>query len=351
MKKLQCEICGGSLMMQDGIAVCESCGMKFSKEEVKKMVVELSGPVEIKGPVELIKGEEEKNRLLDDAERLIEAGAADEAAKLFRRVTEEYPTEYRGWFGCWRCGAITGIPAKAITIRDITLHDKIMDPKLVELGMEWTPAKPYANIRFPTSPELERNYDMALSLASDEDQETLRLYRDKYYDTPRRKQEEEDRLIQEWVQKSNYNAYKLRELWKKHDYPRAFREVLEEQCLIFATIPCFGDAKFIYGYLEDCLSFAFDDEFDSLSKHAYAAVIKIPPERMGELEQMALDKHNGYLTQHCCPYCKDHPKLDLFGRCKNVKTYSFHGSLKPLKKTDKDDVLSESEIKEIMDRI
>ena len=56
MKKLQCEICGGSLMMQDGIAVCESCGMKFSKEEVKKMVVELSGPVEIKGPVELIKG-------------------------------------------------------------------------------------------------------------------------------------------------------------------------------------------------------------------------------------------------------------------------------------------------------
>ena len=60
MKKLQCEVCGGQLMMKDGMAVCESCGMKFSKEEVKKMVVELSGPIEIKGPVELIKARKKR---------------------------------------------------------------------------------------------------------------------------------------------------------------------------------------------------------------------------------------------------------------------------------------------------
>ena len=53
MKKLQCEICGGALVMQDGMAVCESCGMKFSKEEVKKMVVELSGPIQIDGEVKV----------------------------------------------------------------------------------------------------------------------------------------------------------------------------------------------------------------------------------------------------------------------------------------------------------
>ena len=71
MKKLQCEICGGALVMQDGMAVCESCGMKFSKEEVKKMVVELSGPIQIDGEVK-VSGMEDADvlyRRAKDAER------------------------------------------------------------------------------------------------------------------------------------------------------------------------------------------------------------------------------------------------------------------------------------------
>ena len=72
MKKLQCEICGGALVMQDGMAVCESCGMKFSKEEVKKMVVELSGPIQIDGEVK-VTGVEDADALYrraKDAERI-----------------------------------------------------------------------------------------------------------------------------------------------------------------------------------------------------------------------------------------------------------------------------------------
>ena len=44
MEKLQCSVCGGTLVMSDDgeKAVCESCGMSFKKETVKKMIMELS---------------------------------------------------------------------------------------------------------------------------------------------------------------------------------------------------------------------------------------------------------------------------------------------------------------------
>ena len=47
MEKLQCSVCGGTLVMSDDgeKAICESCGMSFKKETVKKMIMELSGPV------------------------------------------------------------------------------------------------------------------------------------------------------------------------------------------------------------------------------------------------------------------------------------------------------------------
>ena len=41
MKQLTCEMCGSTdLMKQDGVFVCQLCGMKYSVEEAKKMMVE-----------------------------------------------------------------------------------------------------------------------------------------------------------------------------------------------------------------------------------------------------------------------------------------------------------------------
>ena len=41
MKQLTCEMCGGTdLIKQDGAFVCQNCGMKYSVEEAKKMMVE-----------------------------------------------------------------------------------------------------------------------------------------------------------------------------------------------------------------------------------------------------------------------------------------------------------------------
>ena len=99
MKKLQCEICGGALVMQDGMAVCESCGMKFSKDEVKKMVVELSGPIQIDGEVK-VSGMEDADaiyRRAKDYERIGQLGSAEDTYRW--EGTHKYPGDARMWLG------------------------------------------------------------------------------------------------------------------------------------------------------------------------------------------------------------------------------------------------------------
>lgn len=52
MKRLICEMCGGSdLVKQDGVFVCQNCGTKYTVEEAKKMMVE--GTVEVQGNVQV----------------------------------------------------------------------------------------------------------------------------------------------------------------------------------------------------------------------------------------------------------------------------------------------------------
>lgn len=52
MKQLTCEMCGGTdLIKQDGVFVCQSCGMKYSVEEAKKMMIE--GTVHVVGSVSI----------------------------------------------------------------------------------------------------------------------------------------------------------------------------------------------------------------------------------------------------------------------------------------------------------
>lgn len=92
MGKLVCEICGSSLMMNaDNVAECESCGMKYTKEKVASMV-------KIDGAVEITKGEAEKERLLKNAETFVSLGKHREAEDLCKKITEEYPDDYYGWY-------------------------------------------------------------------------------------------------------------------------------------------------------------------------------------------------------------------------------------------------------------
>ncbi len=92
MGKLVCEICGGSLIMNaDNVAECESCGMKYAKEKVASMV-------KIDGAVEITQGEAEKERLLKNAETFVNLGKHIEAEDLCKKIVDEYPDDYRGWY-------------------------------------------------------------------------------------------------------------------------------------------------------------------------------------------------------------------------------------------------------------
>ncbi len=52
MKRLTCEMCGGTdLIKQDGVFVCQSCGVKYSLEEARKMMIE--GVVQVSGTVQV----------------------------------------------------------------------------------------------------------------------------------------------------------------------------------------------------------------------------------------------------------------------------------------------------------
>ena len=84
--------------MQDGIAECQSCGMKFSKEEVKKMVVELSGPIQIDGEVKVsgMEGADVLYRRAKDAERI---GELEAAYDTYSNATKKYPGDARMWLG------------------------------------------------------------------------------------------------------------------------------------------------------------------------------------------------------------------------------------------------------------
>jgi hypothetical protein len=78
MKKLVCDVCGGKIIIRAGGAPkCDSCGMEYS-ENVKKAA--------------------EKERLLSNAETCVKLGDFEQAAKVCRIITDEYPYDFRGWW-------------------------------------------------------------------------------------------------------------------------------------------------------------------------------------------------------------------------------------------------------------
>ena len=62
MKRLTCEVCGSTdLIKEDGVFVCQSCGCKYTIEEVRKMMVE--GTVEVQGEVKITNSAQLSNLL------------------------------------------------------------------------------------------------------------------------------------------------------------------------------------------------------------------------------------------------------------------------------------------------
>lgn len=96
MKQLTCEVCGGNdLLKQEGVFVCQSCGCKYSADEVKKLMVQISEPVKVEG---INNADEDLKR----AETFVCLGLKEEAKNIYRELSIKYPADYRVWFGMWK---------------------------------------------------------------------------------------------------------------------------------------------------------------------------------------------------------------------------------------------------------
>lgn len=96
MNPLTCEMCGSNdLMKQDGAFVCQNCGMKYSVEEAKKMMVE--GVVEVQGTV-TVDNSSVVEKFLQNARRAKQKEDWEETEKYYNLVEQNDPANIEAIF-------------------------------------------------------------------------------------------------------------------------------------------------------------------------------------------------------------------------------------------------------------
>ena len=92
MKKMQCEVCGGTTIKKIGESMfeCQSCGVQYGKEEVQKLLVEIEGTVEVTGTVKIDRSEEVDNAI-KRAEQFYEKGDTEKAEEYYNKALDLDP--------------------------------------------------------------------------------------------------------------------------------------------------------------------------------------------------------------------------------------------------------------------
>lgn len=114
MKAMVCEMCGShDLVKQDGMYVCQSCGTKYSTEDAKKLLIEVSGEVKIDTSEEL-------NNLYEIARRAKDDNNSESAQKYYDMILVKDPKSweaqfYSVYYRCSQC-KIGQIENAAITL-------------------------------------------------------------------------------------------------------------------------------------------------------------------------------------------------------------------------------------------
>lgn len=116
MKAFVCEMCGShDLVKQDGFFVCQYCGMKYSSEEAKKLMVEVSGKVKIDTSEEL-------QNLYILARRAKNDKNYKSAEEYYGQILLKQPSDweanlYSNYFHCLNC-KIAEIRSSAVQMSD-----------------------------------------------------------------------------------------------------------------------------------------------------------------------------------------------------------------------------------------
>ena len=97
MKRMVCEVCGGTdIVKEDGVFVCQSCGCKYSLDEVKKMMVE--GTVDVSGSTVKVDNSAELENLYQIARRSKDSNNSENAAKYYDMILVKDPNSWEAYF-------------------------------------------------------------------------------------------------------------------------------------------------------------------------------------------------------------------------------------------------------------
>ncbi len=98
MKQMVCEMCGGTDLVKDGgVFVCQSCGVKYTVEEARKMLVEVEGAVEVTGTVQ-VDNTPYVEKYLQNARRAKEKQDWEETEKYYNMVEQNDPDNIEAIF-------------------------------------------------------------------------------------------------------------------------------------------------------------------------------------------------------------------------------------------------------------
>ena len=93
MKQIKCDVCGASdLVKDDGLFICQSCGCKYTDNEIKKLYIQLNESVSIDGVLTL-------QNLIDNATQFLNLNEFEKAYKTYEKITNDYPSCCYGWLG------------------------------------------------------------------------------------------------------------------------------------------------------------------------------------------------------------------------------------------------------------
>ena len=97
MKRLTCEMCGSTdLVKQDGMFVCQNCGVKYSVEEARKMMTD--GPVDVSGSTVTIDKTSQVENYYTLARRAREEGNSPNAQRYYELILREEPDNWEPVF-------------------------------------------------------------------------------------------------------------------------------------------------------------------------------------------------------------------------------------------------------------
>lgn len=112
MKAIVCEMCGSQdVVKQAGVYVCQHCGTKYDPEEAKKLLVEVSGAVEIDNTRKIENLYQLARRARDDAN-------FKDAADYYQQIAIEKPDDWEANFYKVFCRAVSGENKDAISHAD-----------------------------------------------------------------------------------------------------------------------------------------------------------------------------------------------------------------------------------------